>query len=606
MSNVAGSCTSPVIGGPSIFNVCPTTPSTTASFSLLLFMLNDLITQNPKISEKCDRVIPIESPRDEYDFVVIGGGAAGSAVAARLSEVPEWNVLLIEAGPDEPIGTEIPANLGIYLGSSIDWRFKTFNESHACLNNNGVCLWPRGRNLGGTTVHHGMAYHRGHAKDYENWVAMGNDGWSWEEVIPFFLKSEDNREIDRVGRKHHATGGPVIVERFPWQPPFAHTILDAARETGYGVTEDMVGDKILGFTIAQAMSKDGVRQSSAAAFLRPLRDQKNLDVALDALVTKILTRDQKVVGVEYTSNGKTHTVSVKKEVVVSGGAVNSPQLLLLSGIGPKDDLESLNIPVVLDLPGVGKNLHNHVSYKLDFALDETFSDDFNFNEVTQYSFNQTGPLSSTGLAQVTAILASQYTTLDHPDIQIFFSGFQASCRSNFDLKSYEDKRTVRFSAVNLQTKSRGALFLASANPTDHPLIWSNDLADPRDVDVLIDGIHVLLTIANSTAMKSKGLKLITEPLEECSEHEFLSDNYFRCAVHVDTRTENHQGGSCKMGPKTDPLAVVDPQLKVHGVEGLRVADASIIPQMISGNPHATITMIGERAADFIKKDYNKN
>ncbi|XP_008551873.1 glucose dehydrogenase [FAD, quinone]-like [Microplitis demolitor] len=598
-------CPNQFMGGPSITEVCP---STRASTVLFLYIVNNLIDISPAIADPCGRVTADEKPRDVYDFIVIGGGAAGSAVAGRLSEVPSWRVLLLEAGPDEPAGAEIPSNFGVYIGSSLDWKYKTTNETHACLAQKGSCNWPRGRNLGGTTVHHGMAYHRGNAKDYENWVAMGNEGWSWAEVLPFFLKSENNSEINRVGRQYHATGGPMTVERFPWKPAFADAILKAANETGYGTTEDMVGEKIHGFTVAQTMSKNGVRQSTASAFLRPIRNRKNLNIVLNSTATKILTRKQKVIGVEYFMNGKIHKAKVTREVVVSGGAVNSPQLLLLSGIGPKEQLDSLGIPVVLDLPGVGKNLHNHVSYKLDFILaNEPNSEGFNLDNVSQYIRNQTGPLSSSGLAQVTAILSSRYTTPDYPDLQIFFSGFQASCRENgnVDLTNYYNKRTVRFTAVNLHAKSRGIISLASKNPLEHPIIWSNDLADPADVDVLIDGIHVLINIANSSTMKSLGLTLASQPIDECKKYKFLSDNYFKCAVHIDTRTENHQSGTCKMGPTSDSFAVVDPYLRVHGIQGLRVADASVMPKVVSGNPQATVTMIGERAADFIKKTYSK-
>ncbi|XP_012285425.1 glucose dehydrogenase [FAD, quinone] [Orussus abietinus] len=594
-------CTRPFLGGPQLTDVCPGTRCT-----LFLTLLNTLVDIHPKIADPCGRVEPVKTPNLRYDFVVIGGGNAGAAIAGRLSEVPEWNVLLLEAGPDEPAGAEIPSNLQAFLDTELDWKYKTSNETKACQATGGVCSWPRGKNLGGCTVHHGMAYHRGNSQDYKRWVTMGNWGWSWNDVFPYFLLSEDNREINRVGSAYHSTGGPLPVERFPWQPDFAWDILEAGKEKGYKAPEDLIGDEITGFTVAQTISKNGVRVSSAASYLRPNRFRPNLHVALNATATKILFTEKKATGVQFRMNGLLRTVRVRREIVLSGGSVNSPQLLLLSGVGPADDLKALKIPVIQDLPGVGENLHNHVSYALDFTLNEPTERDLTSPVADQYLHNQTGPMSSTGLAQVTGVLASNYTSPDDPDLQFYFAGYQAACPGNpgiSDIHSYDGKRTVRFTAVNIHPKSRGFIKLASKNPLEPPYIQSNDLVDPRDVQVLIDGLNIILSLANTTVMAKRGIKLATIPLQQCSNYEFPSDEYFNCAVHQDTRTENHQSGSCKMGPSSDPMAVVDPELKVHGVSGLRVADASIMPQVVSGNPSAPITMIGERAADFIKKEY---
>ncbi|XP_001604417.2 glucose dehydrogenase [FAD, quinone]-like [Nasonia vitripennis] len=591
----SSSCRDPFLNGPILNNACRNTFS---QCTLFLTVLNTVIQNHSKINISSERVQSVKRPSFAYDFVVIGGGNAGAAVAGRLSEISEWSVLVLEAGPDEPDASLIPSNYGIYAETDYDWKFRTSNEGHACLRTNGICSWPRGKNLGGTTVHHGMAYHRGNPKDYEKWVAMGNKGWSWEEVKPYFLKAEDNREINRVGSVHHATGGPLPVERFPWQPKFAWDILKAAEETGYGVTEDMVGDKITGFTIAQTISNKGVRVSSSGSYLRPNKGRRNLHVALNALATKIVFRRKKAIAVQYLMNGRLQTVSIKREVIVSGGAVNSPQFLLLSGIGPKQHLKEMKIPVVQDLPGVGENLHNHVSYGLNFTVNDVEVEENKLYPTNLYLHNQTGPLSSTGMAQVTAILASEYTTPDDPDMQMFFSGYLATCKS----RDTPRMREITIIPVNLHAKSRGRLTLASNNPLDHPIIHSNDLADPRDVKVLISGIHVVLSVADSPTMRKLGLTLTSRPLPECSDFKFKSDEYWACAIHQETRTENHQAGSCKMGPISDSMAVVDTRFRVHGVKGVRVVDASAMPQMVSGNPSATITMMAERAADFIKED----
>ncbi|KAL6256462.1 hypothetical protein P5V15_012575 [Pogonomyrmex californicus] len=603
-------CSSPFVSGPSLTDVCDANSAT-----LFLAMLNTLCTYNTIINGVCERIRPIKKPQLSYDFIVVGGGAAGSVVAARLSEIENWSVLLVEAGPDEIAGMQIPSNLQLYLNTDLDWRYKTTNESYACLKYNGSCSWPRGKNLGGCTTHHGMAYHRGHAKDYDRWEEMGNEGWSWQDVLPYFFKSEDNKEIGRVRAQDHATGGPMPVERFPWQPQFAWDIMTAAEEASLGVSEDLVGQNITGFTVAQTISESGVRRSAARAYLWPHRSRKNLHVALNATATKVITKKilSKVTaeGITLIMNGRPYTVKARKEVILSAGTINSPQLLLLSGIGPKSHLDSVGIRTVVDLPGVGENLHNHVSFGLDFTLNQENENLLNMDNAEMYLYNQTGPMSSTGLAQVTGILASNYTTADDPDIQIFFAGYQAICNTGgriADLETYDNKETVRFTAVNLHTLSRGRLTLACKDPLEHPIIWSNDLAHPQDRAILYQGVQQILKLSKTKAMRKHGLKMMVEHIPECEQYKKdgeMTYEYWDCQFRYNTRPENHQAGTCKMGPCSDPMAVVDPTLKVYGISGLRVADASIMPRMISGNPVAPVNMIGERVADFIKNDYKK-
>ncbi|KOX78881.1 Glucose dehydrogenase [acceptor], partial [Melipona quadrifasciata] len=533
-------------------------------------------------------------------------GAGGSTVAGRLSEVEKWKVLLIEAGPDEPAGAEIPANLQLYLGSELDWKFETSNEEHACLARDGHCAWPRGRNLGGTTLHHGMAYHRGHPKDYDRWVKEGADGWAWKDVLPYYLKSENNREIKRVGTKYHSVGGPLDVERFPYQPPFAQHILKAAEEVGFGVTEDLVGDKITGFTVAQTISKEGVRTSAVRSYITPVAHRKNLHVAIDAMVTKVNIVDNEATGVHVLMNGETRLIRARREVILSAGTINSPKLLMLSGIGPRDHLKSMKIPVVMNLPGVGENLHNHQSYGLSFTVNEKYYSMLNQNSAEEYLYNQTGPLSSTGLAQVTGLLASNFTDETDPDTQIFFAGYQAICspKNNIaDLTVEDDKMTVMMTSVNVRPMSRGRITLNSNDPLDPPHIWSNDLGTHHDRSVVIQGIRKIQQLSNTQTMKELGLTYVEEHVEQCIDFEYDSDDFWSCIIRWKTRPENHQTGSNKMGPRTNPMAVVSTRLEVHGIKRLRVADASVEPVVVSGNPVASVYMVGERAADFIKQDW---
>ncbi|KAK9304106.1 hypothetical protein QLX08_004466 [Tetragonisca angustula] len=600
----APQCAAPFYGGPQLTDVCGA-----SNGELFLTLLNILLVTNPKIGEPCERVTPVEDPDLIYDFIVVGAGAGGAAVAGRLSEVEKWKVLLIEAGPDEPAGAEIPGNLLLYLGGELDWNYETSDEEHACLSQGGRCVWPRGKNLGGTTLHHGMAYHRGHPKDYARWVEQGAEGWGWDDVLPYYLKSENNREIERVGREHHGVGGPLDVERLPYQPPFAQHIMKAAEEVGFGVTEDLVGDKITGFTVAQTISKNGVRTTAVRSYITPIADRKNLHVAINATVTKVNIVDnivgKRATGVEVLLNGKKRSIKAKREVILSAGTINSPKLLMLSGIGPKKHLESMKIPVNVDLPGVGENLHNHQSHGLIFTVNEPYYSMFNQSSAEEYIYNQTGPLASTGLAQVTGILASNFTNETDPDIQIFFAGYQGICDGTNGIgeMDVQGKMAVQMTSVNVRPTSRGRIRLNSNDPLDPPHIWSNDLGTDHDRSVVIQGLRKIQQLSSSPAMKSIGVTYVEQFIQQCSEFKRDSDDYWNCAIQWNTRPENHQTGSNRMGPRTDPTTVVNNRLKVHGIKGLRVADASVQPTVVSGNPAASVNMVGERAAHFIKEDW---
>ncbi|CAL1687432.1 unnamed protein product [Lasius platythorax] len=596
---VGPTCPEPYLG-PSLNQVC-------AGSQYLTFMtlLDTFVRSQDSISQSCERIKPVNPPEYYYDFIVVGGGSAGAVVASRLSDIPEWKVLLLEAGPDEPPGAEVPSMVAMFLGTDIDWQYQTTNEMNACLSTGGSCSWPRGKNLGGSSVHNGMMYSRGHAKDFDNWVAMGNPGWSWHDVLPHFMCSENNTEINRVGRRYHSTGGLLTVERFPWKPAIADDILAAAVERGYPISEDLNGDQFTGFSVAQTTSKNGVRVSSAGAFLRSVRHRRNLHVALNATATKIIVENQKAVGVQFSQDGELRVARATKEVIASGGAVNSPQLLLLSGIGPKEHLQAVNVTVVKDLPGVGENLHNHVSYTLSWTINQPNLYDLNWAAATEYIAFQKGPMASTGLSQLTGMLPSIYTTPDHPDIQLFFGGYQAACATTGEVGAVmnDHDRSVSMSPTMTQPRSKGNLRLASNDPLAKPIIRGNYLNDSMDMAILVEGIEIALSLANTSAMAKYNMTLHNSPLPACSGYPFPSKDYWACAVRQDTGPENHQAGSCKMGPPNDPMAVVDNRLRVYGIGHLRVADTSIMPQVTSSNTAAPAMMIGERAAAFIKSDW---
>lgn len=609
------SCACPILEvGPPMAGTCP------GQFLLFMGILEAFVNGRCDLADPCRRVHDQEKLDESYDFIVVGGGTAGSVVAGRLSANPQWKVLLIEAGGDEPTQSSVPAWVTAYWGrEETDWMYKTEPQERACLHENGKCSWPRGKMLGGCSVINGMMYMRGHAADYDAWAVNGATGWSWFDVLPYFLRSEDNKEIGKgISGQYHSRGGPLPVQRFRHAPEFAHDVVSAAIELGYPPTSDLNGDTITGFTIAQTFNDAGSRYSTARAFLRPASHRDNLHVLLNAVVARVLFHpgSKKVSGVEYTKNGETRTVRVSKEVILSSGTLNSPQILLLSGIGPKETLEKYNIPLVQERLGVGQNLHNHVGINLEFTLTkEPDSKNLDWSSAMDYMLNREGPLSSTGMSQLTGIVNSRLAAAGgrHPDIQFFFGGYYASCSDGVaenpdEVLKKPDKREISISAVALQPRSRGYLTLRSADPQDHPIMQPNYFLENHEVDVLVDAAKIAYKLANTTIMREKyGMKPTEGYGSECPGGGVEpTDDFFKCLARQHTAAENHQVGTCKMGPASDPMAVVDMELKVHGINGLRVIDASIMPTVPSGNTAAPTIMIAERGAEFVTSRYQRS
>lgn len=451
-----------------------------------------------------------------------------------------------------------------------------------------------------------MMYIRGNPEDYDNWEAMGNPGWKFEDVLPYFRKSEDNQQINEVDPNYHSTGGMLPVSRFPYNPPFAYSILKGGEEMGYRV-QDLNSANTTGFMIAQMTSKNGIRQSSARAFLRPVRDRPNLHILLNTTVTKVLLHPMTKAahGVEIIDQiGHTRKVLSKKEVIVSGGAVNSPQILLLSGVGPKEDLQNVGVRPIVDLPGVGQNLHNHVAYFINFFINDTDTTPLNWATAVEYLLFRDGLMSGTGISDVTAKVSSRFAeNPNSPDLQFYFGGYLADCAKTGqvgELKTAGHRSIQVFPAV-MQPKSRGYISLASNDPLAPPKIVANYLTEQHDVKVLVDGIKFAIALSQTNALQGYGMRLDETVIPQCEQHQFNTDAYWECAVTYNTGPENHQAGSCKMGPLRDPYAVVDHELRVHGVRGLRVMDTSIMPQVTSGNTAAPAMMIAEKGSHMIKR-----
>ncbi|XP_049879212.1 glucose dehydrogenase [FAD, quinone]-like [Pectinophora gossypiella] len=569
------------------------------------------------LADPCNRFPLDRQADDSYDFVVIGGGTAGSVVAARLSANPQWKVLLLEAGGDEPTLSSVPAWVtAFWWRNDTDWNYYTEPQEKACQDKEDhKCYWPRAKMLGGCSAINGMMYMRGHPADYDGWAVNGAKGWSWSDVLPYFLMSEDNKQIGTlVSKEHHNRGGPMPVQQFRYAPPLAHDIVAAAIELGYPPTTDLNGDNITGFTIAQTFNNNGSRYTTARGYLRPVSHRQNLHVVFHSQVSKVVVDPltKKVTGVDYIDlrSGQEKTVKVTKEAIISAGPLNTPQVLQLSGIGAKATLDKYNITTIMDLPGVGQNLQNHVGVNLDFVLNnEAEINQLNWASAMTYLLLRDGPLSGTGVAQTTGIVNTKYAPASgqHPDIQLLFRGYSSDCSSGEmqDDALVETRRSfTSISVINLQPRSRGYITINTTDPLAPPVLQPNYFDDDMDVKTLSEGARIAYKLSNATILKTKyGIEVKPDFGSECGSSEGLSDEYLSCLTRYHTAPENHQVGTAKMGPASDSMSVVDTELKVHGIEGLRVIDASIMPAVTTGNTAATVIMIGERGSHFIMTQY---
>lgn len=488
---------------------------------------------------------------------------------------------------------------------------------------NNRCNWPRGKVLGGSSVLNYMAYVRGNAKDYDIWEALGNTGWSYKDVLPYFKKSEDNKNPYLASTKYHTTGGYLTVSEAPWRTPLATAFVDAGREMGYA-TRDVNGEYQSGFMIAQGTTRDGSRCSTAKAFLRPARLRENLHIVVNSHVTKILIDPvgNRAYGVEFLTGGKLLKVRAKKEIISSGGSINSPQLLMLSGIGPKNHLAEHGIPLVQDL-SVGNNLQDHIAlggltFMVNKAISIVETRLYTPTSVMNYAVLGTGPLTVLGGIEGLAFVNTKYVNASHdfPDIELHF--LSGSTNSDGGRQLYKAHGLTRsfydkvFGPINnqdtwsvlpmlLRPKSKGMIRLRSRNPLDHPLIYPNYFDDPFDMASLVEGVKISVALSRTEAFKRFGSELNPHDFPGCEHVARYSDAYWECMIRHYSATVYHPTGTCKMGPRTDPTAVVDNKLRVYGIKGLRVIDASIMPNVVSGNTNAPTIMIGEKGSDLIKE-----
>ncbi|KAB8315407.1 choline dehydrogenase [Tolypothrix campylonemoides VB511288] len=501
----------------------------------------------------------------QYDYIVIGAGSAGCVVANRLTQDSDTTVLLLEAGnPDTKPEIHIPAECVNLLGTEVDWGY--FTEPEPYLNNRKI-FSSRGKVLGGSSSINFMFYVRGNRHDYDHWQELGNPGWSYQDVLPYFKKSENQQ---RGASDFHGVNGELSVTD-PISPSVvSQRFIDAAMALGYDYNPDFNGIQQEGAGLYQLTVKDGKRHSAAAAFLVPILQRPNLTVTTGALVTRLLFEGTRAVGVEYLHEGMLHQVRVNREVILSAGTFDSPKLLMLSGIGDAAQLEALGISVVVNLPGVGQNLQDHL-----------------FIPVPYQATQDLHLASTSSVGEAGLFLHSEGNSEVAPDLQFFFGPAVLAP------PGYAHSGSGFTGVISLnRLQNVGSVSLRSSDPKEPPMFRMNYLQSETDVQKVVAAIKLMRQLFHTSFFDEfRGAEIAPGA-------DVTSDEALEAYIRNNGGTMWHPVGTCKMG--TDPMAVVDPELRVHGVEGLRVVDASIMPTITTGNTNAPTIMIGEKGADFIK------
>jgi len=530
----------------------------------------------------------------KFDYIVVGAGSAGSVIANRLSKENKHKVLMLEAGPADTLPLiKIPGAFAFFMYSKkYNWAYEA--EKVNDIRHGTPMFCPRGKTLGGSSAINAMVYVRGHKTDYDRWAQQGNAGWSYEQMLPYFKKSETN---ERGANDYHGGQGPLFVSDVRNDYPLNDRFLAATEQAGYPLNNDFNGEHFEGAGYFQFTIKDGERCGVSKAYLKPAMMQTKLQVECEAFVNRIIFEDKKAIGVEYTQNNKLFTVYAEREIILCAGAFNSPQMLMLSGVGAKEELDKHGIKLVHELPGVGKNLQEHVDACV--LVKSLKKDGFSVGpgglmkmlpDVLKYYKSKTGKLANS-ITQAGGFLKSN-PEVEVPDIQLHFVPLLFDdCGRDVKLLA---SHGYSLHVCVLRPKSRGKLTLKSSDPREPIKIDFNFLSEPEDVKVLVNGIRVARNILKSAAFDDYRGEEIHPGKAIESDEALLQKCKDRLGLVY------HPIGTCKMG--NDAMAVVDNELKVHGLEGLRVVDGSIMPDLVSGNTNAPIIAIAEKAADMILRN----
>ncbi|HJV60924.1 MAG TPA: choline dehydrogenase [Albitalea sp.] len=527
-----------------------------------------------------------------YDYVIAGGGSAGCVLAARLSEDPDVSVCLLEAGPPDthPL-IHVPMGILWMMRSKVlNWRFHTQPEPQL---DGRRLFWPRGRTLGGCGSSNAMLYTRGHPSDYDAWAELGNAGWSYKDVLPYFKRSENH---EGGAGPYHGAGGPMNVASQRSPNLLTRVFVQAGIQSGIPFNEDFNGPQQEGVGLYEVTQKNGRRWSQARGYLAPAMKRPNLTVVTGAHATRVRFEGDRAVGVEYLCQGRNEVAVARREVILSAGAIQSPQLLMLSGVGDAAALSALGLGVVKHLPGVGQNLQDHLDVLVVHTCTQPVSAGFTLRnfargawEAIRYLVQGKGMLAMVGAEGCGFARSAPEEPI--PDVQFHFNPLRLS---NHGLNlGFLVGEGYSLHVCNLRPKSRGQIRLAGTDPLAHPQIEANYLSHPDDMERMVRGVKLARKVLAAPAFDAyRGVELRPEP--PCEDDEAI-----RAFVRRHAGTIYHPVGTCKMGQ--DPLAVVDSELRVHGLKGLRVVDASVMPLLVGGNTNAPTVMIAEKASDLIKQ-----